>query len=152
MVFMTSLDANCGFFLSISSHDLGYLYYFSQIAVRNFPNPHSVYPKASITQLSYELYTSVKLDFHLSILNDQSFFAIDLHITCVIIHNLLIEKFNWLRNRWLIKKPWKYFHNVLPLLSPLSAGGKKNSQKLLLGGITIFFSIAGGNISGKEFC
>ena len=36
MVFVTSLDANCGFedsFQVSSAHDLGYWYYFPQIAI-----------------------------------------------------------------------------------------------------------------------
>ena len=48
------------------------LFQFPQIVVHNVPNTHSVYPKASITQLSYGLYTLVKLYFHSSVLDDHS--------------------------------------------------------------------------------
>ena len=86
----------------------------------------------------------VKLGFHSSILDNQSFFfaiyllwwIISIHVS-VINHNLLlihqkvylayfqIEKFNRLKNRWLTKKLWKCFHSVLP--SPLSAEGWKTN-------------------------
>ena len=51
---------------------LGISFIFSKLP--KLPN----YPKASITQLSYDLYTLVTLDFHPSDLNGHLFFAIDL--------------------------------------------------------------------------
>ena len=89
-----------------------------------------MYPKASITQLSYDFYVLVKLAFHWSILDDQAFLCdwfivMDNFHTCVINHILLIvqevyldyfeiEKFNWLKNRWS-----KSCKSVFILSSPL---------------------------------
>ena len=114
------------------------------IAIHNALNTQC--PKVSIAQLWYMAFTFewVKLGFHSSILDNQSFFfaiyflwwIISIHVS-VINHNLLlihqkvylayfqIEKFNRLKNRWLTKKLWKCFHSVLP--SPLSAEGWKTN-------------------------
>ena len=126
----------------------------------------SVYPKASITQLSYYLYTLVRLDFHSSILNGQFFFCnwitvMDNLYTCVINQSQFtdseVETADWSKSCESVFEWSKTFESVFIVSSPLPfLLGKKDSQKLLLGGITIFFAQRGrlhfgGRSSAKEY-